>query len=103
MPPGQCDISRGLNGDGSLTRGDDPSCVVVWSDCPGKHLALRRHGQEVMPLSDIVAQIHDRGDHRLPHAPAPIVRLVTEWARCKDLPQQLLSNKRWRSTHKGQP
>jgi len=93
LPKGSCESPRGLNGDGKLTRGDDPACVVSWPSCPGRFFRLRRHGQDALPLSEIVAGVHDRGDHRLPDAPAGLVRIVTEWSRQRKLPRTLMRNR----------
>lgn len=93
LPHGTCDKPRGLDGDGRLTRGDDPGCVVSWPACPGRYAALRRHGQDAILLSDVVEELHDRGDHRAPNAPAGLVRVVSEWRRCRKLPRLLAKSR----------
>jgi hypothetical protein len=82
----ECERPFALGETGLPTRGDDPTAVTRWPRCPGNYMALRRYGQELVPLSQLVDWAAERGYHRDPRLSAGGERLIREWLRIKEAP-----------------
>jgi len=87
-----CERPQGLDHNGETNKAYGSS-IIEWPRCPAHYMYARRWGMDALPLSDIVAQVYDRGDHRAPNAPAGLCRIVFEWLRCRELPQTLFANR----------
>jgi len=96
----ECERPFALGENGLPTRGDDPTAVTTWPRCPGSYMALRRHGQELVPLSQLVAWAAERGHHRDPRLSAGGERLIREYLRIKEAPE-VLRTRRDRSLKSG--
>lgn len=98
----ECGSPFALGENGLPTRGDDPTAVTRWPRCPGSFMALRRYGQELVPLHQLVDWAAERGHHRDPRLSAGGERLIREWLRIKEAPA-VLRTRRDRFLKTGEP
>lgn len=85
-----CDRPYGLNGDGmGVARATGEDLVVSWPRCPRRWQALRRVGQELLPLSAVMGWAVERGLHQRRRVPAPAARLFRHYLAARELPGAL--------------
>lgn len=89
----ECSRPFALGENGLPTRGDDPTAVTRWPACPGTFMALRRHGQDLLPLSQVVDWAAQRDHHKSQRISAGGERLIREYLRIKEAPE-VLRNRR---------
>ncbi len=85
----ECARPFALGENGLPTRGDDPTAVTRWPACPGSFMALRRHGQDLLPLSQVVDWAAQRDHHKSARLSVGGERLIREYLRIREAPEVL--------------
>jgi len=89
----ECVRPFAIGENGMPTRCDDPTAVVRWPACPGAYMALRRYGQELMPLSQIADWAAQRDCHKSETISAGGERLLREYMRIREAPGVLMARR----------
>ena len=91
---GLCLEPVAIGSDGFQYHPGDPGVVVEWPACPWRWSALRRLGQDLVPLDRIIWWAHERGLHLDKHLSAGGSRLFRRWLERKDWLGILCRNRR---------